>query len=104
MYCRRPRCTTRILATYTRELNKKGYKTKLLAPNSPLNTCNVVSTYMGIWSWDLAIYLSYAEIKVYQNEKLIGEALYDSRSGGANMSKFIKGEDKIIELIYQLFP
>lgn len=92
------------LATYTRELSRKGYKTKLLAANSPLNTCNVVSTYMGLWSWDLAIYLSYAEIKVYRNEKLIGEALYDSRSGSANMDKFVKGETKIIELTNQLFP
>ncbi len=92
------------LTAYTQELHKKGYKTKLLAANSPLNSCKVVSTYMGRWSWDMAIYLAYADIKVYQNGQLVGSAVYDSRSGSANMSKFIKGEEKIKELTNQLFP
>ena len=92
------------LTAYIQELHKKGYKTKLLAANSPLNSCKVVSTYMGRWSWDMAIYLAYADIKVYKNGQLAGSAVYDSRSGSANMSKFIDGEEKIKELTNQLFP
>ena len=92
------------LTAYTKELHKKGYRTKLLVENSPLNSCKVVSTYMGRWSWDMALYLAYADIKVYQNAQLVGSAVYDSRSGSANMSKFIKGDEKISELTNQLFP
>ena len=92
------------LTAYTQELHKKGYRTRLLAANSPLSSCKVVSTYMGRWSWDMALYLAYADIKVYQNAQLVGSAVYDSRSGSANMSKFIKGEEKIKELTNQLFP
>jgi hypothetical protein len=32
------------------------------------------------------------------------QALYDALSGGANMSKFVKGETKITELVEELFP
>ena len=92
------------LVAYTEALNNKGYKTKILAPNSPLNTCNITSTYTGNWTWDVAVYLSFAEMKVYKDEILIGKALYDSRSGSANMNKFVDAETKIKELTNQLFP
>ena len=45
-----------------------------------------------------------ADIKVYNNGELSGQATYDSTKGGANMAKFIKGEAKIAELVDQLFP
>ena len=52
--------------------------------------------------WDIALYMAYAAIKVYHNGKLDGEAIYDSRSGGGNFSKFIDAEPKIRELVEQL--
>lgn len=48
--------------------------------------------------------MAYAEIKVYQGGKTIGEAKYDSQRGGANMGKFIDADKKINELVNQLFP
>ena len=92
------------LTAYTQELHRKGYKTKLLAANSSFDSCKIVSTYMGRWKWDLALYLAYADIKVYRNGQLAGSAIYDSRDGGANMNKFVKGEEKIKELVNQLYP
>ncbi len=92
------------LATYRKVLTNKGYKVKIIAANSPLDTCKNVSTYMGRWSWDVGIYMSYAKIEVFQNGQRIGNVLYDSRSGSANMSKFVNGNDKITELVNQLFP
>jgi len=44
----------------------------------------------------------YAEIKVFYQGKLDGEAIYDARMGGANMNKFIDAEPKIRELVEQL--
>ena len=45
-----------------------------------------------------------ADIKVYRNGNQVGQAVYDAMSGGANMSKFIKGDAKISELVDHLFP
>lgn len=91
------------LRTYRDTLQGLGYAVKLLPPGSNLDACPVVSTYLGRWSWDLGLYMSYAEIKVYKNGTLTGSALYDSTKGGGNMNKFIKGDEKIRELVSQLF-
>ena len=92
------------LQTYVRLLGTKGYKVTQLPPGSTSSACPVVSTYMGLWSWDLALYLSFAEITVFRNGSEEGKAVYDSRGGGANMNKFVKGEEKITELVNALFP
>ena len=56
---------------------------------------------MGRWKWDLALYMALAEIKVFRNGKLAGEAIYDSRSGSGSFKKYIKGGRKNI-LVGQL--
>ena len=55
-------------------------------------------------SWDLTIFMSYANIRVYKNGVLEGEALYDATGGGLTLSKFIDAETKVRELVNQLFP
>jgi hypothetical protein len=92
------------LDTYRRTLAAKGYRVRQLPPESTVKDCPVVSTYMGLWSWDLALYVSFAEIVVYKSGEEIGRATYDARQGGANMGKFVKGEEKIGELVNALFP
>ena len=92
------------LETYEKHLQSKGYSVKRLPPNSPLTSCPTTSTYTANWRWDLAMYMAFAEITVYSNGQEVGKALYDSLRGGANMSKFIRGEEKIKELVDQLFP
>lgn len=92
------------LNTYLLTLTGKGYKVRQLALPLDTQACPVVSTYVGKWSWDLALYLSFAEIVVYRDGKEAGRATYDSTQGGANMSKFIKGEEKIGELVNALYP
>lgn len=52
----------------------------------------------------MATYMAYAEIKVNDNGKPIGEAIYDSTNGSGNLGKFISAETKIKELVDQLFP
>ncbi|AZQ12225.1 Sbal_3080 family lipoprotein [Shewanella khirikhana] len=66
------------------------------------NNCEWTATYTANWAWDLALYMVYAEIKVYHQGKLDGQAIYDARMGGANMNKFIDAEPKIRELVEQL--
>lgn len=92
------------LETYQQVLQERGYTVRTLPQGSDIRTCALSTTYMGRWSWDLAIYLSYARIDVYDDGRLIGSAQYDSRYGGANMGKFVKGEKKVRELVEKLFP
>lgn len=92
------------LATYTRVLGDKGYAVKQLPPGSAYTECPVISTYTANWRWDLGLYMEFADIKVYNKGRQTGQAVYDARGGGANMGKFIKGEEKITELVNQLFP
>lgn len=92
------------LAEYQRTLEERGYRTRLLAPTAAVGTCPVTSTYLARWSWDLAIYLSYAEIRVFADGAPAGEAVYDSTGGGANLSKFVDAEPKVRELASELFP
>ncbi|WP_248749145.1 Sbal_3080 family lipoprotein [Pseudomonas sp. MWU15-20650] len=90
--------------TYTAQLRSKGFQTRELPPGSPPANCALSTTYIGTWSWDLALYMSFADIQVFENGRQIGQALYDSTSGGARMGKFIDAHSKIIEMTNQLFP
>lgn len=93
------------LDTYKQSLMNKGYHPRQLPASSSLTSCSINSTYSANWRWDLALYMAYAEIKVYDEQaQLIGEATYNSRNGGASLGKFIDAEKKIRELVNQLFP
>lgn len=92
------------LDTYQRVLQQKGYQVRMLEPNSSLVECRVTSTYTANWRWDMAMYMAFADIVVYKDGKPDGRATYDSMHGGANLKKFIRGEEKIEELVNKLFP
>jgi len=103
--CIREHAATRetFLAEYQRVLEQRGFQVRVVPENSPLTTCPIMTTYIARWSWDLTIYMSYAELHVYDNGVDVGRAVYDSRSGGARMDKFIDAETKIRQLVDQLF-
>jgi hypothetical protein len=92
------------LTAYIRALNERGYTVRELPPGASVNDCPITSTYTANWRWDLALYMAFADIKVYRDGTQVGQAVYDAMQGGANMSKFIKGDAKISELVDQLFP
>ncbi|RTR35939.1 hypothetical protein EKG38_24255 [Shewanella canadensis] len=83
-------------------LKEKKIDYRIVRELNASNQCEWTATYTANWAWDLALYMVYAEIKVYHDGRLDGEAIYDARRGGANMSKFIDAEPKIRELIEQL--
>ena len=92
------------LAAFKKSLESRGYTVTTLSETAALRECPITVTYTANWRWDLAMYMAYAEIKVFNNGQPAGEAVYDSLKGGGNMSKFINGENKINELVSQLFP
>lgn len=99
-----PAVKNSFLPAYKHALEAKQYKVTIKPQNESITACQVTSTYTANWRWDLALYMAYAEIKVYKNGVLGGEAIYDSLTGGANMNKFINAENKINELVGQLYP
>jgi len=92
------------LEVYQRELEKKGFKTRVIPATSTLFDCPQVSRYTANWRWDVALYLAFADISVYEDGKRVGHVVYDSLKGSMNLGKFVHGESKIVELVDQLFP
>ncbi|GAA0779637.1 MULTISPECIES: Sbal_3080 family lipoprotein [Pseudomonadati] len=90
------------LKEFEKVLQQKQIKYRIVQELDAQNGCEWTSTYTANWAWDLALYMVYAEIKVFYQGKLDGEAIYDARMGGANMNKFIDAEPKIRELVEQL--
>lgn len=92
------------LPALTKILDEKNVQYKIIPPlpHSTLTSCDWTSTYTARWSWDFTIYMSYAEIKVYHNGVLDGEAIYDSRWGGFRLDKWVDAEDKIRDMVDEL--
>ena len=65
--------------------------------------CTNKLEYTANWAWDLAIYLTYAELNVYENTTLVGQAIYDARWGGGRLDKFGPTANKLKTLIDPLF-
>jgi len=85
-------------------LRDKNATIRRLELSAKRSECPIVVTYTARWSWDLAMYMSYAEIVVYQDGTPAGKALYDATKGGGRMDKFVDAEPKIRELVNELFP
>ena len=87
-----------------RLLGEKGITSRMIPAGSSFNSCPTVMTYTARWSWDFTIYMSLAELVVYQNAAQVGSAVYDSRYGGLRFDKWGNAEDKISLLVDELFP
>ncbi len=90
--------------TYQQLLRDKGFRTRELAAGSSPDRCPLSTTYTGTWRWDLLLYMNYADIRVYEKGRQVGQAEYDARWGSGRPDKFIRAENKIAELTHQLFP
>jgi hypothetical protein len=99
-----PAVKSGFLEVYRKALIQKGYEVRVLPASASLIECPITSTFTANWRWDLAMYMAYAEIKVYTQAKPSGQVVYDALHGGANMNKFISADVKITELVNQLFP
>lgn len=89
---------------YREQLMRKGFKVRETTPGADLGACALSTRYTANWAWDLAMYMVYADIRVFQDGRQVGQATYDAKWGGGRLDKFIDAENKIIELTDQLFP
>jgi len=99
-----PKVQPGFLNQFKKTLEENGYKHKILPENSGFKDCNIISIYTANWAWDLALYMAYAKISVYQAGQPLGNAVYDARKAGLNSDKFVRGHEKVDELVSQLFP
>lgn len=89
---------------YREQLMRKGFKIREMTPGTESAACALSTRYTANWAWDLAMYMVYADIRVFQDGRQVGQATYDAKWGGGRLDKFIDAENKIIELTDQLFP
>ena len=92
------------LDAYRKALESKGFTVRVLEPTAGITACPLLSTYSANWRWDLTMYMAYAEMRVYRDGNEIGKAVYDALMGGGRMDKFINADEKVRELVAQLFP
>ena len=85
-----------------RQIESKGIHTRVYTGVKP-DVCEFDLRYTANWQWDLAMYLSYVELRVYDSDRLAGVATYDARRGGGRMDKFGTTTAKLEPLINELF-
>jgi hypothetical protein len=86
-----------------KQVESRGVKTSVYTGDRPAS-CRHHLEYTANWRWDMAMYLVFAKIDVYEDNLLVGQATYDALGGGLNMSKFGATAEKLRVLVDQLFP
>jgi hypothetical protein len=84
------------------QIRNHGIKPRMFDSVMP-SDCARHLEYTANWQWDLAMYLTYAELRVYEQANLIGEAIYDARWGGFRLDKFGTTGSKLQPLVDELF-
>jgi hypothetical protein len=81
---------------------KKGNMYYPQIDTSELIGCDAITFYAANWSWDLAMYMSYANIWVTDigMTQKIAQAHYQTRGGP---DKFINARNKVLELVDQMY-
>jgi hypothetical protein len=85
-----------------RQIEARGIAVRSFAGALPAD-CRHRVNYTANWRWDMAMYLSYAQINVIEGDRPVGSATYDATQGGANMGKFGPTAEKLAPLVGQLF-
>jgi hypothetical protein len=75
-------------------VREHGLDAPIVHPPLPAD-CRYRMEYAATWRWDLAMYLQFAEFRLYDGPDKIGEGQYDARLGEMNLGKFGHTEEKI---------
>lgn len=85
-----------------KQIQDHGIQTKSYTGPHP-NDCSHRLQYTANWRWDMAMYLVYAELRVYDRSGLVGSATYDAYRGGGRPDKFGRTAEKLRPLVDELF-
>jgi hypothetical protein len=86
------------------QIESYGITTRVFEDTAP-NDCSFQLRYTANWAWDLAMYLTYAEIAVYENaqKQRIGRGIYDARDGSGRLDKLGPTANKLQTITEPLF-
>ncbi|QEL63520.1 hypothetical protein OTERR_00440 [Oryzomicrobium terrae] len=84
------------------QIQSAGIRTQTYKGPRPAD-CETYVEYTASWRWDLAMFLRYAQLRVFESNRLIGEATYDARYGGGRPDKFGPTAGKLRKLTDPLF-
>lgn len=88
--------------TLEKRFQHHGIRTRIVQP-SPQHNCQYYLQYSARRSWDITTYLSWAELKLYQNDILVADALYKLKAkGGLALTKWQSVEIKMNPVIDSL--
>lgn len=90
-------CTNEIVT----QITGLGFEGKRYDGDRPTDAKHYI-TYTANWTWDMAMYLTYFRATLYEEGRVLGEAEYDAKMGGANFSKFGKTSEKLRPLLMDL--
>lgn len=69
----------------------------------PPEQCEYTADYVAHWNWDLAVYMTDAEVHVRRGGEVVGNAVYHLRNkGGLDMSKWSSANSKMQPVMNEL--
>ena len=83
------------------QLRSLGFTAETTEGARPDKARNLM-TYTANWRWDMAMYLTYFQVTLMEDSRILGRAEYDATRGGARMDKFGKTAEKIRPLLQDL--
>lgn len=90
------------LQTIESWLEKHNYKYTVASEGSKHNLDQLTLEYIGYWGWDLALYLTNAEITAYHKGQRVGEVQYRAPNS-LNLNKFGSAAERIGYMMDILF-
>lgn len=84
---------------YARRIQAKGYKTQIV---KEATACQFTTTYAATYGYHWGLFLSTAELKIFNGEVQIGQASY--RAPWGNPLKHGSFENKVESMVDQLLP
>jgi len=99
-----PKVRESYLVALEQAVKSRGIETTIAPASASEKDYPYAITYTARWGWDIALYMINTRITVYENGNPVGNAAYDSSTGSFSTRKFVNAEEKINELVGQLFP
>jgi hypothetical protein len=83
------------------QLKGLGYSVESFEGERPKQARHML-TYTANWRWDMAMYLTYFQATLLEDNRVLGRIEYDANMGGARPDKFGRTADKIRPLLIDL--
>lgn len=90
-----------MLPEIVRQLERMGYATKVYEGERPAGVIHHME-FTANWAWDIAMYLTYFRVELFQDGVPRGRAEYDARLGGFRIDKFGPTAEKMRPVLREL--